>query len=445
MRRADVRCDRSAIRFGAIRRFLTVLGAVASAFLPIAAAPAGAHANSSAQPTSSAAAFRDSVGVVVHVSYFDTPYDQWSRVVAKLRELGVTRIRDGLFASANPDWNTAVYDRLNAAVLNGLRLNLVVPIRCSSQGTVEPCLSAVKSRLVVKAVDSLEWPNEYDVSGDPNWAANLRAWGRELSYRVKVDPALGSIDVIGPSLVHPGSRAVLGDQSDALDFGNAHPFTGATSPNPLRIFEEYLLASQVSGAKPIVATEAGFHTATNATNDDQPAADEATAAVYTLRTVLEHYADNIRATYLYELLDERNDPVDSQSNYGLLHTDFSPKPAFTALRYLLAMVGNGGPSVVTPLAYGIAGDTSDLRQVVLERADGSHLLILWRTASVWDPETRRRLPVEDKRYSIWVPGIRSYAAGDPVVSPFFVPGTLQGGLIDALVGADPLVLEIRRD
>jgi HxlR-like helix-turn-helix len=42
---------------------------------------------------------------------------------------------------------------------------------------------------------------------------------------------LRSIDVVGPSLVHPASRAQLGDQSDALDFGNVHPFTGATSPS----------------------------------------------------------------------------------------------------------------------------------------------------------------------------------------------------------------------
>lgn len=411
---------------------------------PAAVATGRARADTGAQPTTSAADFHDSVGVVVHVSYFDTPYDHWSRVIASLRELGVGRIRDGLFVSSNPGWNTAVYDRLNAAALNGLRLNLVVPIGCSYEGTIAPCLDALKTRLAVNAVDSVEWPNEYDASGDPRWAADLAAWGRELFFRVEVDPVLRSIGVIGPSIVHPSSRAELGDQSDALDFGNAHPFTGATSPSPQRIFEEYLLASGVAPGKPLVATEAGFHTATGATNDDQPAADEPTAAVYTLRTVLEHYADHVRPTYLYELLDERDDPTDSQANYGLLHTDFSPKPAFTALENLLGMVGRSGPGVVAPLAYGIAGDTSDLRQVVLQRADGSHLLILWRTASVWDRDAQRRLTVADSRLTIWVPGVSSFAAGDPVDSPSMVPGQLRAGLIDSLVGADPLVLLIRR-
>lgn len=340
-----------------------------------------AAADSAAAPTSSAAAFHDSVGVVVHVSYFDTPYDQWDRVIAKLRELGVARIRDGLFVSASPGWNTTVYDRLNAAALNGLKLDLVVPLGCSSQGTIAPCLSALKTRLAVNAVDTLEWPNEADASGDPDWAADLRAWGRELYFPVKVDPALSSIDVIGPSLVALGSRTELGDQSQALDLGNVHPYTGATSPNPFRMFDEHLLASRVSGSKPLVATEAGFHTAAAATNGDQPGADERTAAIYTLRTVLEHYADDVRATYLYELLDERADPRDSQSNYG---------------------------------------------------------------PSVWDRDASEPIAVAPKRYTIWVPGITGYAAGDPVVFPYLLPGAPDDGLVDALVGADPLVIEIRR-
>lgn len=209
-----------------------------AAVAPATTAPR-AVADSAAAPTSSAAAFRDSVGVVVHVSYFDTPYDQWDRVIAKLRELGVGRVRDGLFVSSNPDWNTTVYERLNAAALNGLRFDLVVPIGCSYQGTVDPCLSALKTRLAVNAVDSLEWPNEHDASGDPNWAASLTDWGRELFFRVKVDPVLGSIDVVGPSLVHPASRAQLGDQSDALDFGNVasqrpgRPARGSSSGRPV--------------------------------------------------------------------------------------------------------------------------------------------------------------------------------------------------------------------
>ena len=63
--------------------------------------------------------------------------------------------------------------------------------------------------------------------------------------------------------------------------------------------------------------------------------------------------------------------LDSQSNYGLLHTDFSPKPAFTQLKNLLAMIGSSAPAQVTPVGFRIAGDTTDARALVLQQATGA--------------------------------------------------------------------------
>jgi hypothetical protein len=90
----------------------------------------------------------------------------------------------------------------------------------------------------------------------------------------------------------------------------------------------------VSGSKPLVATEVGFHTALNTSEPGaQPPCDERTAAVYTLRTVLEQCKFGIRRSFLYELIDLWPDPAKAHAewNFGLLRNDMTPKPAFTAL------------------------------------------------------------------------------------------------------------------
>jgi hypothetical protein len=160
--------------------------------------------------------------------------------------------------------------------------------------------------------------------------------------------------------------------------------------------------------------------------------------------VLENYVDGIERSYVYELINPFNDPFNSQANYGLLRNDWTPKPAFTALKNLLAMVGTDRRAQLTPLPYAIAGDTSDLRRLVLEQADGSHLLILWRTASVWNRDAKQRLVVAPRRYAITVPDLESYAAGDPIAGPALLAGAPQSDQIAIDVAADHLVLRIQR-
>jgi hypothetical protein len=392
--------------------------------------------------TSSAAAFRDSVGVATHPMYLSTSYGRWDLVVARLRELGVYHMRGNVFRSADPAWNARHYAELSATAAAGLRLHLDVSRTCSFDGRLEPCLDAVRTRLPAGSVASLQWPDEHDLRGGPGWAADLSAWGRSLFAAVKADPVLGSLPVVGPGLGHAESPAVLGDQSAFLDVGSIRPSTGGASPRPGQVADELRRIRAVSGAKPVIATAAGFHTAPGATDSRQPGTDEGTAAVYTLRTVLEHYASGIQRTFLYELVDQWRDPASAAANYGLLRSDFSPKPAFTALKNLLAMTGTVGPVQVTGLPFEVTGTTSGLRSLVLQQADRTYLLALWRTASVWDRDARRRLTVTPRRLEVHVPGALTVGVGDPMRGQEFAPGRLAGDRTTVEVGADPVVLRL---
>ena len=418
------------------QRLLTPLAATLAALLLIATPSAGA-----APPRlASAAAFRDSVGVATHPSYFNTPYGQWNRVVARLRELGVHHIRGSFFASGNAGWNARQAQNFRTAYAAGIRANVVLDRHCSPSGRVDPCLSGMKTELPRGSVESVEWLNEDDLFGGPGWKPVLQSWGRDLYRRVKADPVLRSLRVVGPSLVAPNAPAVLGDQSAYLDVGNLHPYTGGLSPDPRHTLAEERRMRPVSGDKPLVATEAGFHTSPLETNGSHPPTDEPTAAVYTLRTVLEHFADGIDRTYLYELLDQRAAPLDSYSNFGLLHADFSPKPAFTQLRRLLSMIGSSAPPSLTPLAVSIGGDTSDVRSLLLQQGAGRYALVLWRTASVWDRDARRPLTVAPRRVTVSAPQAATVAVEHPAAGTTEPAMTLRAGTLPLELAANPVVL-----
>ena len=68
------------------------------------------------------------------------------------------------------------------------------------------------------------------------------------------------------------------------------------------------LLSQVVGGKPLCATETGYHTAVNSTENVQPGVSEAAQAKYVPRLFMEYFNAGVRQTFNYELLDEWPDP-----------------------------------------------------------------------------------------------------------------------------------------
>src|SRR2546423_1902442 len=105
--------------------------------------------------------FVESVGVNVHLGYADTPYGRQDIVKAKLLELGVRYIRDGLTPR-----KPAVYRAWRELASRGIRLDLIAgdPLRRGGIGPIQDQLAIVKGELS-HAVASLEGPNEYDIQG----------------------------------------------------------------------------------------------------------------------------------------------------------------------------------------------------------------------------------------------------------------------------------------
>jgi hypothetical protein len=329
----------------------------------------------------SAEAFVDSMGVNVHFKYTDTAYARAPEVIARLRELGIGHVRD---AMPTPIGSPLALG-LGAAADAGIRATLLPPDSVTDPG---PLIR--DSRTVLgDSIAAIEGPNEPDSGVDPDWAGKLIAYMPLLRQRTREEAP--GVPLIGPSLVDSSSRAALQGRLIGLD--NAHPYSGGGPPetalgNAVRELEGARRGARERG---MVFTEAGYHNAINAGVGQQPPVSEEAAAIYLPRLFATAFGAGVRRTFLYELVDEKPEPgmVDQEQHFGLLRNDLSPKPAFTALRTLIAALrlspGPGDGAVPWNL---LPDEPGDVQRLSLRRADGSRAIALWRPVSVWDRNTR---------------------------------------------------------
>ena len=367
--------------------------------MPAAAQGESPYPNLPAMPAQSARAFGDSLGVNVHLLFGGSSYDRFDVILARLRELGVRYVRDGLCA---PCQNQIA--RLQTLAAAGIRAHLIAGDLKDGAARMHENMEAIGSRLR-RAVVSVEAPNEPDVeAGVSDWLGETRVYQQQLYSRVKGDSRLAHLPVLGPALVHHANRPLLGDLSSILDRGNMHPYPGGGTPLH-NLAVERGRAAPTSGSKPIVATEVGYHSDLATTSGHYPTSERA-IGIYTPRLALEGFRGGVERTYIYELADAWSETERQargvsllENSFGLLRADLSPKPAFLALRNLLRAAGAGSAPVPSPgaLRLGLNSAPPDLRQLLLRSADGTFALVLWREVSVWDRLARRDLfPAADQ-------------------------------------------------
>jgi hypothetical protein len=381
----------------------------------------------------SAAAFNSSVGVNVHMSYFNTSYNDWQQVLDKLVELGVHHVRD----AACPGCTTQ-RQRLLALAASGIGTDFTMQQPGNSASL--PDLVNMVAGPMRSAVDAVEGPNEYDRSGDANWVNDLRGYQQQLYGLVRSSPALDGIPVIGPSLTSGSAFTALGDLSGALDWGNAHPYSGGQTPTSTLAYNASL-ETTVAGSKPMVATEAGYHNAINATSGQPPVSEDA-AGDYVPRLFLDMFRAGVPRTYLYELLDERPDPSQTspENEFGLLRSDFSEKPAFRTLEALLHMTAPVGSTDLAPLHLAVSGP-ADLRQLLLQTGPSSYALVLWRDVKVWNQTARTPIAVTPANADVQIGPEISHTELTYLDGPE-APQNLTGTDLEVALSGGPAVLAL---
>lgn len=376
----------------------------------------------------SATGFLDSLGVNVHMTYYDTAYARLDEWAARLDELGVRHVRDGLVLD-----NPRYVDDYRRLARQGVRATLIVgePVGPSLE------LAAGPLRPVVEA---LEAPNEADATLGPDWEATLERLLPEL-HAATEEGRLRDVPLLGPSFVGYDNRQAVDDLQRYWDVQNVHPYPGGQEP-AANLSREILAVRAKGRGKPIQATEAGYHTAVNATVG-QPPVPEEVAAAYLPRMAAEYYAAGVQRTFFYELLDEKPDPggVDPEQHFGLLRNDLSPKPAFTSLRNLVRVVRRSpGPGERVP----VRTSGADVESLLLERRDGSRVLLLWQRASLWDPGSREPHEASDVTVGVrFGAEARDVAVQRPARGDDPIARSARATELQAPVGADVTAVTFR--
>jgi hypothetical protein len=348
-------------------------------------------------PARNADAFVQSVGLNLHVSYFRTVYGTgWETIVKpRLLTLGVRHVRDAGAVVASDDWMQTVYGRMGELATAKIKFNLILR---PADGSTDYTRADHLDRLLQYAsgvVESFEGLNEHDNSGRINWVTEVRAFQRAIYGKLKQDSRTVGLPVFGPAMAHASNATSVGDLSGYLNYGAIHPYPGGLRPMAtVPIHVRY--GKSISGTRPMVVTESGYHTARLWTGTHPHIAEDAEAR-YVPRLYLDYFNAGFARTYLYELIDQGTSDTLREERFGLLRNDGSPKPAYTALENLITVLADPGPTFTAGgLSYSLSGDTTNVRRLLLQKRDGRFYLVLWHDAVSYDLDTQLTAPLSAK-------------------------------------------------
>lgn len=193
---------------------------------------------------------------------------------------------------------------------------------------IDPVLDQMEpyARLIV----GIEGPNEWNLSGRPDWRAELSAYTEELYAKVRARRAFKRVPVVGPSLAYPkGSGPHLGDHSAHMDVGNVHIYQPSYQVDTRYVQACIDGARVVSGAKPMIATELNGQIGDGIVRWDGYEPTEADQAWCYELLMSEVAKRGVHRGFCYQLLDHVKlyQPLTTKENrFGCFRADWSPKP-----------------------------------------------------------------------------------------------------------------------
>jgi Bacterial Ig-like domain (group 2) len=315
--------------------------------------------------------FTDSVGVNLHLAFAGTIYQtQFPQIMQSMIALGITHYRDGLNQYALP----FQYQNAEALGKAGMKADWLMDIHSSASIINSAYLNAPD------ATAGFEGPNE----DDADVGFNLSNFMQLLNNTVRGNSATAAMPIIGPSFVQVSSFATQGNLNSLINSGNMHDYFGTFNPEtgPYgghfyncggygSIQFNICLAQMVGVGEPVTSTETGYQSGTGLS--------DAIIGRYELRTLFEGLSLGVPRTYIYEMID------DASGNWGLITANFLPRPDYTAIQNVLALLKDVNFLQPGKLDYTLTGEMQNVNQVLLQKSNGTFYVAIWLAVPGADP------------------------------------------------------------
>jgi hypothetical protein len=382
------------------------------------------------------------LGVVTHIDYTDSQYAAVGQVVDSLRYLGLMRVRnDGPRPNADP----AGQRNLGAAAAAGVQF-LFVCGDDSPAGTIARLRSFLAQ--FPKSIVAIEGPNEVNnfpvrYSGRTGTPA-ARGYQADLFDRVKADPVLRRLPVLSFTDWPPAAGKA--------DWNNVHVYPKNGEQPFTSLLGAIRMEQDIDPGRGIAFTEGGYH---NLLGQSRGRGWAGVSDDVQARLVLNYYLDaaklGAKAVFLYQLLDAYPDRPhsDQEKHFGLFDIEFRPKPAAIGIRNFVQLLADTSPGAasfaVTPLSFRISQLPDTAHTLLIQKSDGSYLVILWNEPDIWDEASERRIAVPAKQVAVDIAGgFEEASLYRPLRAAVPVESFSRGQKIVLDLSDEPLILKVRR-
>jgi hypothetical protein len=313
-------------------------------------------------------------------------------MIEQARFAGVRILRVGV-----PDPDNWAAPHLQQLATAGLKLSFVA----APYVTPEQNVLWIKDFLArfpdsVAFVEGPNVPNNFAATyaGETGIKAAVR-WQADFYAAMKSDPATARIPIYGLSS-YPKITA-------ASDVNNLHVYP--VRAGQARGFFESEAREQIAvdPGKPWGITEFGYFTIPGFEPPGQnwEGVDEATQAKLLANAYFDAASLGAKHFIIFNLRDWCSTRADDvNAHFGLFRCENSPKPAAQVFRNIATALADHGKAFRPDrLSFG-TNASAQVRNLLLQRSDGSFVLVFWRTPDLWDEVADRPIDPGHQRFTL---------------------------------------------